>query len=222
MVSNPIPDVDKPRVRSAPRRYLSADQVHHLAEAAGRGRVPILVLAYCGLRWAELSGLRIGDFDPLRRRLMVEQTAVELENGSIELREPKDYERRSVPVPGFLVEAIALELASRSDTGRERLLFPSPEGAYLRNRNARRAWFDPAAAEIGGCCSPCTPCGTLPRAWRSAPARRCSPCPGCSVTPARRSPSTPMPTCSTATGRGRRTARQAGQNRGRIRPSDGL
>lgn len=35
------------------RRYLGARQVDELAEAAGDGRLPVLVLAYFGLRWSE-------------------------------------------------------------------------------------------------------------------------------------------------------------------------
>jgi integrase len=53
-----------------------------------------------------------------------------------------------VPVPGFLVEEVAAMLASRRPATNS-LLFASPEGTVLRNRNARRAWFDAAASAIG-------------------------------------------------------------------------
>jgi integrase len=36
----------------------------------------ILVLAYCGLRWGELSGLRVRDVDLTRRRLTIRHTVV--------------------------------------------------------------------------------------------------------------------------------------------------
>lgn len=46
--SNPALSVDLPRVRERRRRYLTARQVEELAAAAGDGRLPVLVLAYCG------------------------------------------------------------------------------------------------------------------------------------------------------------------------------
>lgn len=36
----------------------------------------ILLMAYCGFRWGELSGLRIQDLDLSRARLQVKQTVV--------------------------------------------------------------------------------------------------------------------------------------------------
>ena len=58
--SNPALGVDLPRMRERPRRYLTAAQVEQLAAAAGDGRLAVLVLAYCGLRWSELAALRVG------------------------------------------------------------------------------------------------------------------------------------------------------------------
>jgi integrase len=52
---------------------VEADLVARLAEAAGPGRVAVLVLGYCGLRWSELAALRVRHFDLLRRRVLVEE-----------------------------------------------------------------------------------------------------------------------------------------------------
>jgi phosphoribosylformylglycinamidine synthase len=38
------------------------------------------VLAYCGLRWGEATGLRVRNLDMLRRRLAVEENAVQVGN----------------------------------------------------------------------------------------------------------------------------------------------
>ena len=54
--SNPAHGVDLPRIVKRKCRYLAANQVEQLADAAGPdGRLAILVLAYCGLRWCELA-----------------------------------------------------------------------------------------------------------------------------------------------------------------------
>ncbi|HEX8518378.1 MAG TPA: tyrosine-type recombinase/integrase, partial [Pseudonocardia sp.] len=59
---------------------------------------------------------------------------------------PKDHEIRSVPVPAFLVAQLATHI-----TGREvnALVFPAPEGGFLRNGNFRRNVFDAAAVRAG-------------------------------------------------------------------------
>ncbi|MCU1480134.1 MAG: site-specific integrase [Subtercola sp.] len=74
----------------------------------------VLVLAYCGLRWGELAGLRVGDVDVQRGRLEVRHTYIEV-NGYLEASTPKDYEERSIPVPRFVLDLLAEAIASRSD-----------------------------------------------------------------------------------------------------------
>ncbi len=143
LMVNVTREVDVPRASGKRRRYLDVDQVHQLA---GKGRLPVYVLALCGLRWSELSGMRVSCFDAFRRRLSVEVVAVEVNGGRIVEKDPKNYERRSVPVPAFLAEEIAAACRGR---GRGELLFPAPSGSWLRNRNARKAWIDEAAAAIG-------------------------------------------------------------------------
>jgi site-specific recombinase XerC len=56
------------------------------------------------------------------------------------------HERRSVPLPRFLVDDLTLVLAGKD---RDDLAFPGARGGVLRNRTAPRAWFDRAATAIG-------------------------------------------------------------------------
>jgi integrase len=58
----------------------------------------------------------------------------------------KSHEARSVPIPKFLADEMAAHMAGR--TG-DALVFPATGGGVLRNRNARRDWFGPAAKAIG-------------------------------------------------------------------------
>jgi len=143
--SNPALGVALPRLNQKRRRYLTAVQVEALAEAAGPGRVAIYVLAYCGLRWSELAALRVRNVDLLRRRLNIEEGVTEVNGATLAWGTPKSHERRSVPIPRFL----ATELEAMLDgKGPDTLLFTSPMGAVLRNRNARALWFDSAATAI--------------------------------------------------------------------------
>jgi integrase len=104
------------------------------------------VLGYCGLRWSELAALRVRHFDLLRRRVLVEEAVTEVDGARLVWGAPKTHGRRSVPPPRFLVDELARTVVNRPA---DELAFPSPQGAVLRNRNARAAWFDAAARAIG-------------------------------------------------------------------------
>lgn len=158
--ANPSAGVSLPRSASRRRRYLDAAQVELLAaEAAapplGRrgpaaayqanGRA-IFVLAYCGLRWSELAALRVEHVDVMRRRLNVCEAVTEINGGKLAWGTPKSHEARSVPLPKFLAEDLTTHIAGRD---RRELLFTTVNGEVLRNRNARRSWFDRAVAAIG-------------------------------------------------------------------------
>ena len=144
--SNPALGIALPPLNATRRRYFTAAQVEQLADAAGPGRLAVYVLAYCGLRWSELAALRVRNVDLLRRRLAIEEAATEINGGRIVWGTPKSHERRSVPLPRFLVDELAGALAGKA---RDDLVFTSPAGAVLRNRNARALWFDDAATAIG-------------------------------------------------------------------------
>lgn len=160
--ANPANGVNLPRVNSRPRRYLTAEQVEWLAVEASRPPqkrqaseqaepyrafgLAIFVLAYCGLRWSELAALRVDHVDLLRARLSISEAVTEVNGGVLAWGAPKSYEARSVPLPRFLVTELASHLATRS--GRD-LVFTTVNGDVLRNRNARRSWFDRAATAIG-------------------------------------------------------------------------
>ena len=103
LATNPSNGVNLPALSERGRRYLTAEQVDQLASHARVGRLPVLVLAYCGLRWSELAGLRVRDVDLMRRRLNIERAVTEVNGGRLEWNSPKNHERRSVPLPRFIV-----------------------------------------------------------------------------------------------------------------------
>lgn len=143
---NPCAGVVFPKANPVDKVFLSAEQVEDLAGESGRHGEPIVyTLAYCGLRWGELAGLRVQDVDPLRKRLNVRQSIV-IVGKKVVVKPPKDHEARSVPVPAFLMEMLQGKLDGR---GPDDLVFTSVRGAPLRGGNERRRWFDQAATEIG-------------------------------------------------------------------------
>lgn len=126
---NPARGMHLPRVSTTSKRYLTVAQVHDLAEvvdgigagkqngaANGHGTL-IRVLAFCGLRWGEVSGLRVGDVNFLRGRLEIQHTVVE--SGGVQFEStPQDCEARSVPVPKSILDELAVLVVVRRADGR--------------------------------------------------------------------------------------------------------
>ena len=162
MPTNPARSINLPALNEQRRKYLTAVQVSKLAVAAaelptgrprrasnaafGQYRLVVLVLSYCGIRWSEMAALKVGRVDLIRRRLDVAQAVTEVNGGRLEWGTPKSHERRSVPIPRFLGDELTAHLAGRTE---DDLVFTAPMGGVLRNRVARRDWFDRAVAAIG-------------------------------------------------------------------------
>jgi integrase len=87
-----------PRVVREKPVFLDHDQVAMLAEACGRYGLLVRFLAYTGLRWGEVSALRVSRLDLLRRRVTVLAAFAEV-GGELVEGAPKNHQRRSVPIP---------------------------------------------------------------------------------------------------------------------------
>ena len=72
-----------------------------MATAAGRYRVLVLTLGYCGLRWGEASALRVHNIDLDRGRSNITDAVAEV-NGHVVFGTPKSHQARWLPVPAFL------------------------------------------------------------------------------------------------------------------------
>jgi integrase len=116
LMANPALGMNLPPLGGKRRRYLSAAQVEALADAAGPGRVAVLVLSYCGLRWSELAALRVRNFDLLRRRVIVEEAVTEIDGSTLVWGTPKTHGRRTVPLPRFLVDELAATVVNAPGT----------------------------------------------------------------------------------------------------------
>ncbi|WP_207786247.1 tyrosine-type recombinase/integrase [Micromonospora globispora] len=145
MSRNPAEGVRLPRVVREEPVFLDHDQVARLAEACGRYGLLVRCLAYTGLRWGEASALRVSRLDLLRRRVTVAVAFAEV-GGELVEGTPKNHQRRSVPIPRFLVDELAAHVAGKR---RDSLVFTAPNGGPLRNTNFRSRVFAPAAASVG-------------------------------------------------------------------------
>jgi integrase len=142
---NPASGVRLPRIVREEPVFLDHDQVDRLAEACGRYGLLVRFLAYTGLRWGEVSALRVSRLDLLRRRVTVAVAYTEVRGELIE-GTPKNHQRRSVPIPRFLVDELAAHVAGKRSAD---LVFTAPNGGPLRNTNFRPRVFQPAAESVG-------------------------------------------------------------------------
>jgi len=119
--ANPAHGLNLLKVGKPAKRYLNHEQVRDLADALdslGKGMyrgelngygLLVKILAYCGLRWGEASGLRVKDIDFKRGRLEVQHTIVEVDGVQLD-SPPKGYEARFIPVPASLLAELKAEV----------------------------------------------------------------------------------------------------------------
>lgn len=135
--------------RKAPRqrahRYLTHQQLHALAQAAGDSGSLVLVMGYTGLRWGEAAALRVEDVDALRSQIHVRRAHSEV-NGQLVVGATKTHATRTVALPKFLRAAVEEQMKGRAVTD---LLFPAPKGGPWYYSNFRKLCFDPAVTATG-------------------------------------------------------------------------
>lgn len=126
---------------------LTVNEVQALAAAMPKDGDMVLAMAYLGLRWSELVALRVTDVDLVRRRVHVVERATEVD-GRMDVSQPKSKaSNRYVGIPSRIAQLLADRLEGK---GPRDLVFPSPEGTYMRSRNwRRRSGFDSARESLG-------------------------------------------------------------------------
>lgn len=150
---SPCRKVKLPRLTSPEMRILEPPEIDTLAaEIDDQYRAMVLGAAYTGLRFGELCALRREHLDFLRRSVRVEASLSEV-RGEFVFKAPKSKaSRRTVSVPGFLVEELAQYLATYPDTSG--LVFSATMGGPIRRTNFRRRIWKPAVRTSVG--EPCT------------------------------------------------------------------
>lgn len=147
LAKTPCMGVDLPKKMEAERVYLTPEQLLRLADAAAEHRALILVLGICGLRWGEAAGLKVGKVDFERRRLKIDTTWIR--SGTKRYEDvPKTWERREVPVPPIVLEALReVCKGKRADA----LVFPGPsaDGHLTEQSRSGHGWYAKALRASG-------------------------------------------------------------------------
>lgn len=132
---------------------LTAPQLLKLAEQASEGGryaeashdaygLLIRFAGTTGLRWSEVSGLKVGALTFGDSPEVVVRTTLVTVDGQLEFRETtKGRKPRTVPIP----PSVAVDLEAHiKGASADALVFTSPSGAALRNSNFARRVFHPA------------------------------------------------------------------------------
>ena len=106
----------------------------------------IYVLTYGGIRWGEAAALRRKHLRLDRSRIEISESLAEV-GGKLYFGSTKNYRRRSVSIPEFLVTSLRQTLSQEHAVDLERLLFRSSRGHTLRNSNFRRRVWIPAVRD---------------------------------------------------------------------------
>lgn len=143
---NPSRGIDNlPRKTARRHVYLTAQDLHRLADESGVHRPLVLTLGFCGTRWGETIALRVRDVVFLRRRLNVSENAVQL-GVDHAVGETKGREARSVPIPSFVLDELSQLCSGRAP---DELVFPGPNGRYLPRPKSSGGWFAGAVRRSG-------------------------------------------------------------------------
>jgi integrase len=136
--------------RSPEMQFATPKQVGRLAtKMPERYRALVLVAAYGGLRWGELVNLRRRHVDLRRGTVDVVEQVTELA-GRLTVGPPKSTAgRRTVTLPASVLPALAEHLERWAEPGPDGLVFPAPEGGFLRHSNFRRRVWLPATKAAG-------------------------------------------------------------------------
>jgi integrase len=133
---NPATRTKFPPLRQASHTYLTTSEVAALAEECGDQGDVVLLLAYTGMRFGELVGLRVEDVDLEARRIRVRRSITQVGGKLVESNPKSAAGRRSIPIPQRLVPILTNRVSGRPPGAPA---ITSPNGALLGLENWKRS-----------------------------------------------------------------------------------
>ena len=146
----PCSGVNLPRRIETEKRFLSVDELHHLADTIDpHYRTLVLTAGYTGARFGELAALQPRDLDLSRRRVTITRSLAEVRSIITETEPKTAASKRSITIPQAVVDDLAAHLDQHA-TGRTDRVFTAPQGGALRRRSFRKRFWLPAVDESVG------------------------------------------------------------------------
>lgn len=150
IIRSPCRNITLPRVEGSEMRFLSPDEIGHLADAIDpRYRAMVITAAYTGCRFGEIAALDLDHYDSDRRLIRIERSVGEV-RGYLRFSEPKTpAARRAITLPTWLPDVINQHL-STYPASQDGLIFTAPEGGPIRCNTFRSRFWLPAVADSVG------------------------------------------------------------------------
>lgn len=149
LAGTPCIGVKLPRIPKPSLTYLTAQQVADLAAAMAEPYGLLVdILAYGGLRFGEMAGLRRRRVDPLHGQLYIAESLGEVD-GRLTYGPTKTHQDRVVVLPRSVATALADHLERHVDLTPDAPVFTALSGGALRYSNFRRDIWDPAVEKAG-------------------------------------------------------------------------
>ncbi|MCW2913446.1 MAG: Phage integrase [Actinomycetia bacterium] len=146
LARSPCVGVKLPKETRRDMLFLTSAEIERLASCIVEPYgVTIYFAAYSGLRFGEISALRVRRLDLLGARVRVAEAYSDV-SGKLHLGPPKSGKERAVPVPRSVCDALAPALEGK---GQDDLLFLAPEGGPLRQGNFYHRKYKPAVEAAG-------------------------------------------------------------------------
>ena len=150
IVRSPCRNITLPRIEGSEMRFLSPDEIGHLADTIDpRYRAMVLTAAYTGCRFGEVSAVDIDHYDPDRRLIRIDRSLSEV-RGYLRITEPKTpAARRAITIPAWLPQVLTEHL-TKHPAGQDGLIFTAPEGGPIRRNTFRSRFWLPAVTDSVG------------------------------------------------------------------------
>jgi integrase len=158
LAKSPCAAVDPPRAQTNEMRFLTPTEVVHLAEGLDPWFRPFVYTAVkTGMRWSELVGLRRSAVDLLRYSIAVTEQLVYI-GGDRHIGRPGRWVRqqpktragiRSISSSKFLAEQLEEQLTTRSQPGRDGLMFVNMRGGPIGGSIFNKRHWQPARQAAG-------------------------------------------------------------------------
>lgn len=159
--TNPVADTKPPRKPPQEMVFLTPDEIiaiaweathpprqgggHHERHSFPQRGLIIRFAGFTGLRAGEIAALRVSALDFNSRQVRILASASEA-YGKLQFGPPKNWRRRSVPLPRRLAEELSTHITERKPSA---LVFTSSRGTPVRQSNFHARHFKPAALRVG-------------------------------------------------------------------------
>jgi integrase len=149
----PCRGIKLPQAVHESRHVITDDELARLADALPeRYQLMPYLGVLCGMRWAEIAGLRVGSIDIMRCTVAVTEQRTRGAGGRAQEGPPKTHKsRRNIAIGESLARALAQHIETMGYTGADThaYVFTMPGGGPLDYTRFRRKVWNPACVRAG-------------------------------------------------------------------------